>query len=63
MEEFLENYPPVLSVDKVAEILSITPKTVRNLIKSGEITGIKVGRLLRIPKYRLVEYLEREEAS
>ncbi len=63
MEEYLENYPPVLSVDEVAEILSITPKTVRNLIKSGEITGIKVGRLLRIPKHRLVEYLERGKAS
>lgn len=63
MEEYLENYPPVLSVDEVAEILSITPKTVRNLIKSGEITGIKVGRLLRIPKYRLVEYLERGKTS
>ena len=58
MEEYFKYYPPVLSVDEVAEILSITPKTVRNLIKSGEITGIRVGRLLRIPKYRLVQYLK-----
>ena len=41
MEKYLENYPPVLSVEEVAEILSITPKTVRNLIKSGEITGFR----------------------
>ena len=59
MEKYLENYPPVLSVDDVAGILGITPKTVRNLIKNGEIAGIKVGRLIRIPKDRLVEYLER----
>lgn len=61
MEKYLENYPPVLSVEEVAEILSITPKTVRNLIKSGEIKGIKVGRLVRIPKPRLIEYLEEQK--
>ena len=63
MEEYLESYPLVLSVDEVAEIISITPKTVRKLIKSGEIKGIKVGRLLRVPKYRLVEYLKGGKTS
>lgn len=63
MEEYLGDYPPVLCVNDVAEILGITPKTVRHLIKAGEITGIKVGRLLRIPKYRLIEYLEKEKTS
>lgn len=63
MERYLENYPPVLSVDDVAQILGITPKTVRNLIKNREITGIKVGRLIRVPKDRLVKYLERGESA
>ena len=63
MERYLENYPPVLSVDDVAQILGITPKTVRNLIKNGEIAGIKVGRLIRVPKDRLGEYLERGKSA
>lgn len=63
MERYLEKYPPVLSVADVAQILGITPKTVRNLIKNGEIASIKVGRLIRVPKDRLVEYLERGESA
>lgn len=63
MERYLEKYPPVLSVDDAAQILGITPKTVRNLIKNGEIASIKVGQLIRVPKDRLVEYLERVESA
>lgn len=63
MERYLEKYPPVLSVDDAAQILGITPKTVRNLIKNGEIASIKVGQLIKVPKDRLVEYLERVESA
>ena len=58
MEEYLRTYPPVLSVNDVAGILGVTPGTVRSLVKTGEIAGIKVGRLIKIPKYRLIQYLE-----
>jgi excisionase family DNA binding protein len=58
MEKYLEVYPPVLRVDEVAIILGVTAKTVRNLIKAGDINGIKVGRLIRIPKDKLIDYLE-----
>ena len=57
MTEYLSNYPPVLNVYNVAEILGVTPKTVRNLIKTKTITGIKVGRLIRIPKDSLIDYI------
>lgn len=63
MEKYLENYPPVLSVDEVADILAVTGKTIRHLIKAGDIGSIKVGRLIRIPKDRLVEYLGRQEGT
>ena len=58
MEEYLRTYPPVLSVNDVAGILGVTPGTVRSLVKTGAIAGIKVGRLIKIPKYRLIQYLE-----
>lgn len=61
MEKYLENYPPVLSVDEVADILGVTGKTIRHLIKAGDLGSIKVGRLIRIPKDRLVEYLGRQD--
>lgn len=63
MEKYLESYPPVLSADEVAGILGVTGKTVRHLAKTGDIGSIKVGRLIRIPKSRLIDYLERQETG
>ncbi len=59
MEKYLEEYPPVLSVNEVAHILGISAKTVRQLIKTGDINGIRVGKLIKVPKNRLIDYLER----
>lgn len=59
MERLLEKYPLVLSAEEVASILGVTTKTVRKLVNVGELNGIKIGRLIRIPKDRLIEYLER----
>ena len=57
MEELLKDYPPVLSISEVAEILKVTPAKERRHIKNDELPYIKVGRLVRIPKARLIDYL------
>ena len=57
MDELLKNYPAVLNISDVAEILNITPSTVRRHIKNGDLPHIKVGRLVRIPKDSLISYL------
>ena len=57
MDELLKNYPAALSITDVAEILNITPATVRRHIKSNDLPHIKVGRLVRIPKDALIGYL------
>ena len=57
MDELLKKYPAVLSISDVAEILNITPATVRRHIKSNDLPDIKVGRLVRIPKDSLIGYL------
>ncbi len=57
MERFLEAYPAVLSVRQVAEILGCGDRCVRNLVNDHKLIGIKVGRLIRIPKDRLIDYL------
>lgn len=58
MEELLSKYPAVLDVNTVAKILSVTPATVRRLTREDKLPYIKVGRLTRIPKNRLIAYLE-----
>ena len=57
MEKHLQNYPAVMSVGDVAEILGVTAATVRKLIEKKQLVGIRVGRLIRIPKDRLLDYL------
>lgn len=58
MNELLEKYPPVLDVATVAKILGVTPATVRRLVKSNLIPSVKVGKLTRITKDKLIDYLE-----
>ncbi len=58
MNELFEKYPVVLDVATVAEILGVTPATVRRLIKENKIHSVKVGRLTRITKDKLINYLE-----
>lgn len=57
MKELLKEYPVVLSISEVAEILNVSPATVRRHIKNNELPYVKVGRLVKIPKARLVDYL------
>jgi len=54
----LREYPDVLNVVHVGEILGVCTKTVYKLIKDGEISYIKIGRGYRVPKVMLLEYLK-----
>lgn len=58
MNELLAKYPAVLDVATVAEILGVTPATVRRLLKANVIPSVKVGRLTRVTKDKLINYLE-----
>ncbi len=57
MDELLQHYPVALSISDVAEILNVTPATIRRHIQRNELPHIKVGRLVRIPKDSLINYL------
>ena len=54
MNKLLANYPAVLDVTTVAEILGVTPATVRRLLKANIIPSVKVGRLTRVTKDKYV---------
>ena len=47
----------MLSVAQVAEILNVNKHTVRKQAKMGRLPSLRVGRVIRIPKDRLLEYL------
>lgn len=48
------------SIEEVAEALDITPRTVRNRIKDGELPAIQPGREYIITRTDLVEWLGSE---
>ena len=55
--ELLKDYPDVLNVQDVCNVLKISKATIHRQIKSGKLKCIAVGCSLRIPKSFLIEYL------
>ena len=53
----LKEYPDVMSIAQMCEILSVSTKTGYKIIKEGSICCLKVGRAYRIPKAHLLTYL------
>ena len=51
------SYPDVLSVNQLCEILDIGKNTAYRLLQSGEIKSIKIGKVYKIPKKTLKDYI------
>jgi excisionase family DNA binding protein len=47
----------LLTIAQVAKHLQVSVATVRRLIDAGELRGVRVGRLWRVPKAAVEEYL------
>jgi len=47
-----------LSVETVAKILDCSEQFLRNLIRDRRIGYVKVGRLVRIPKNELIQFIQ-----
>lgn len=50
--------PLVLTVPEMAEILHIGRNAAYDLVKSGAIRSLRIGRNIRIPQAALLEYLD-----
>jgi excisionase family DNA binding protein len=55
-----EDLEELLLPAEVARILRVTTRTVERYCKQGKLRAVKVGRLWRIPKSSLEEFLETE---
>lgn len=58
-QTLIHNYPSVLCVKQVAEILAISHNTAYELIRSGRIHSVRVGRSYRIPLDAVINYLRK----
>ena len=52
-----DELPLTLRVEDLMPILGIGRNTAYELVRSGQIHSIKIGRQLRIPKQALIDYL------
>lgn len=53
-----EKYGDMLTVEQLAEYLSVSKNTVYKMLKDRKIKGKRVGKDWRIPTIRIIEYLE-----
>ena len=63
IEHDLSGYDAVMTPDEVSRVLHVTPKCIRDMCASGKLVAVKVGKLWRIPKPALVEYMSGSQAG
>lgn len=54
-----ENIPMVFSVPELAKILQIGRNSAYELVKTGQIRCVRIGKNIRIPKQALIDYLNK----
>ena len=57
----LDDLPATLRVEELMPILGIGRNIAYELVRSGRLRSIRVGRQVRIPKNALIEFLEDTE--
>ncbi|MCM1009130.1 MAG: helix-turn-helix domain-containing protein [Muribaculaceae bacterium] len=54
------DYPDVVTVEQLKEMLQIGHVLAYRLVKSGEIKSKKIGREYKIPKTNVIKYISEE---
>ncbi len=57
-KRYLEDYPDVLKPNEAQEVLGIGRNAIYDLLKNGTLPSIRIGKLYRIPKKALQNYIE-----
>ena len=54
----MESSVPLLTVAEAAELLRVHPNHVYELIRRGELPHVRLGRVIRLPRHRLHQWIE-----
>lgn len=57
MNELFKDYPDIVSVSQLMEMLQIGQVLAYNLVRNGKIKARKVGREYKIPKVNVIAYV------
>lgn len=53
----LNKYNDILTVEELCEVLRIGKNTAYHLLKTGTIKSVKIGKIYKIPKQYIKEYI------
>lgn len=56
--EMFTEYDDILTIDDLAKMLKIGKNKAYGLLYNGEIKSIRIGKIYRIPKGNVIEYLK-----
>lgn len=51
------DYPDIVTVEQMSEMLGISTKTAYRMLKNNVIEHFMIGRIYKIPKYHILTYL------
>ncbi len=57
MDDYLKDYPAVLTPENIMEIMSLGKNKIYDLLKEGTIKSIRIGHQYRIPQQYMHEFL------
>ena len=60
MNNFSSELPLVLSIDNLTEILNIGRNSAYELVRSGRIRSVRIGKQIRIPREAVLQFLSGE---
>lgn len=58
MDYKFEDLPHVMTVEEVSKVLRIGRSNTYALVRSGQIRSVRVGRIYRVPKSAVEDYLK-----
>ncbi|WP_455582387.1 helix-turn-helix domain-containing protein [Dysosmobacter sp.] len=53
----MDDLPLTLTIEEAGQVLQVGRNTAYDLVRSGQLRSIKVGKQIRIPKQAMLEYL------
>ena len=63
MAAYSDNLPAVLTVEEAATVLKIGRSAAYEAIRTGSIPHVRIGKLIRIPRAALMEWLGQGETA
>lgn len=63
LENAFTEYPNIVTVQQLQEMLNISRSTAYGIVKSGKIKTIRIGNAYKIPKIYIIDFLNRQNIS